>query len=146
MAFTFTTDKDPVSIFLGFDEVSSLLTSLDAVLKEKTDTVDFPLYNMFNLDEKNMVIELHVTGFRSKDIEISMKGCVLTITGKREVPYASATKVFGNAAFPDTFKKSFVLSNSINLNEIGYEDRSFTYIFRKNINKQRKRRTISYCL
>lgn len=123
MPISFNLEQDATPFFVGFDEFVSRFKSItDAIAEVSVNTATFPSYNMFKLDENNVVFEIFIPGFTSTDISIKMEGPVLNVSGKREVAYQSATKVFGNVEVPAEFNQKFIITDNYKLNEIGYED------------------------
>lgn len=121
--FQFTSDKDPVPFFIGFDNYSETLKKIVEFLNNPELASDkFPYYNMYKLDDRNYIIEMNVPGFKPKDIEISLEGTILQVKGTRQIPYAGAPKLFSSLDQVSEFTKKFILSDNMKINEIGFED------------------------
>lgn len=65
---------------VGFDRMANLL---DAAFRSDTASTGYPPYNIESLDDARYAITLAVAGFDRSELEISVEGGVLTVSGRK---------------------------------------------------------------
>lgn len=78
-----TKTKDYLSNWVGFEDV---FRTFDSILEgnKKFVTQSFPPYNIRRTSENSYVIEMAMAGFGKSDVEITMDGNQLKVSGKIE--------------------------------------------------------------
>ena len=91
---------DPFSI--GFDRV------IDEMLEVSKTVSKYPPYNIKKINDKKWVIEMAVAGFAKSDIEVTLNGNKLVVSGSAQEDEAEegvyAFKGIANRDFQHTFK------------------------------------------
>ena len=91
---------DPFSI--GFDRV------IDEMLEVSKTVSKYPPYNIKKINDKKWVIEMAVAGFAKSDIEVTLNGNKLVVSGSAQEDEAEegvyAFKGIANRDFSHTFK------------------------------------------
>lgn len=105
---------DPFSV--GFDKTFKLLSSqLENVGKNVTG---YPPYNIKKVDENKYVIELAVAGFSKTDIEVTLDGGKLTVSGKTkdssDLDNANVYYFYKGIA-ERAFTRTFTLADSVEI-------------------------------
>lgn len=105
---------DPFSV--GFDKTFKALASqLDGIGKALPG---YPPYNIKKVDENKYVIEMAVAGFAKTDLEVTLDGGKLTITGKTkdasDLDNANAYYFYKGIA-ERAFSRTFTLADSVEI-------------------------------
>ena len=105
---------DPFSI--GFDKTfKSLASQLDGIGKALPG---YPPYNIKKVEDDKYVIEMAVAGFAKTDLEITLDGGKLTITGKTkdasDLDSANAYYFYKGIA-ERAFTRTFTLADSVEI-------------------------------
>jgi len=74
---------------VGFDEFFQAA----ARMQESSNQTNYPPYNIVKYDSDNYAIEFAVAGFDFNDIDITMSGSNLTVTGKKKDDYDVESQV-----------------------------------------------------
>ena len=75
LAFNFPRDT-----FLGFDQLFNTLTEINPDVARGSG---YPPYNVIKKDDGHFLIEIAVAGFSKHDIDLTLEGGVLTVTGNK---------------------------------------------------------------
>ena len=78
LAFNFPRDT-----FLGFDQLFNTLTEINPDVARGSG---YPPYNVIKKDDGHFLIEIAVAGFSKHDIDLTLEGGVLTVTGMVGAP------------------------------------------------------------
>lgn len=119
---TYVLTKDLTPHFIGFEDFDKVMKSIVDAATTLDDQVKFPAYNIHKLNEQNYIVEMQLPGFKAANLQIEMTDTILTVSGSRKVPYASAQKLYGTIDVPETFEKKFIIPDSMIVNEIAFED------------------------
>jgi molecular chaperone IbpA len=76
LAFNFPRDT-----FLGFDQLFNTLTEINPDVARGSG---YPPYNVIKKDDGHFLIEIAVAGFSKHDIDLTLEGGVLTVTGNKK--------------------------------------------------------------
>lgn len=98
--------------FVGFDEMLDRLGRMD-IGKLKAST-NYPPYNIRKVSDNNYVIELAVAGFGKADIDVTIDGGTLTITGGVKSDSENQVYLFKGIA-DRSFKRSFTVADTIEI-------------------------------
>jgi len=109
---------DPFSI--GFDKTFKLLSSqLDGIGK---NLPGYPPYNIKKVDDNKYVIEMAVAGFAKTDIELTLDGSKLTISGntKDSSDMDKAQEYYYYKGIAErAFNRTFTLADTVVVNNVG---------------------------
>ena len=111
-----TTPNSPFSknfdaFTVGFDKLVEEIR--DASEKAKK-SVSYPPYNIKQVDENNYVIEMAVAGFAKTDIELTLEGNKLVVTGKSQDEAAPNTFLYKGIANRG-FTREFTLADKVEI-------------------------------
>jgi molecular chaperone IbpA len=88
---------------IGFNDI---FDELEKQTKQLTKAVTFPPYNIKQLSDSKYVIEMAVAGFAKTDIELTLEGNKLVVSGKaqeEEAPESFLHKGIANRGFTREF-------------------------------------------
>jgi molecular chaperone IbpA len=123
---------------VGFDRLLSTFEELDSVFETKTST--YPPYNLFKLSDELYKIELAVAGFREEELDVTVEGNKLYVSGHKvndsEVEYLHR----GLAA--RDFKNTFTLADTIVVDEVKLDYGILTVTLKNVIPEEKKPRKI----
>lgn len=102
-----TRSSFPVN-WVGFDSLFSELDRLSGVEK----TSNWPPYNIKKNSETSFSIEIALSGYSEKDIEISIKDSELVVQGK-PVPGEEQAEYLYKGIAERTFSRTFTLSSDV---------------------------------
>ena len=102
----FWRDISPFAV--GFDRTFDALSLL---ADSKSQTTNYPPYNIRKVSDEQYTIELAVAGFEEKDIEIEAEEDNLTIKGKR--PSKASEDWIHQGLSSRDFERKFVLSEDM---------------------------------
>ena len=100
--------RDISPFAVGFDRSLNVLSHL---ANSKTQTNNYPPYNIRKLTDDQYTIELAIAGFEEKDIDIELTEETLTITGKR--PEDASEGLVHQGLASRNFIRKFVLSEDM---------------------------------
>ncbi len=96
---------------LGFD---SLFAEFDRMLDSQEFTGNYPSYNIKQINQKNIAIEVDVANFNKKDIQVETTKNFLTIRGKNK-----KEKSDNNNPEENPFTRSFALTDNVTVKKAG---------------------------
>ena len=130
----------PVSV--GFD---SVFDHFESMFNESPSLhTNYPPYDILKTDEHSYVIELAVAGFSKKDIEVTVENGVLTVESDREDnAESSGQEIIHRGISKRYFKKSFSISDDVEIRGAELEDGLLRISMEKIIPESRKRKEIS---
>ena len=130
----------PVSV--GFD---SVFDHFESMFNESPSLhTNYPPYDILKTDEHSYVIELAVAGFSKKDIEVTVENGVLTVESDREGNAEnSGQEIIHRGISKRYFKKSFSISDDVEIRGAELEDGLLRISMEKIIPESRKRKEIS---
>ena len=130
----------PVSV--GFD---SVFDHFESMFNESPSLhTNYPPYDILKTDEHSYVIELAVAGFSKKDIEVTVENGVLTVESDREGnAESSGQEIIHRGISKRYFKKSFSISDDVEIRGAELEDGLLRISMEKIIPESRKRKEIS---
>ena len=101
----------PAGLGIGFDSMFDRLSRI----AEASDTGNYPPYNIIQEKENEVIVEMAVAGFNEHDLDISVDGNKLTITGKKDVKLDDAKYQHKGIAYRN-FERTFALADYIEVN------------------------------
>ena len=105
---------------------------------------NYPPYDIVKTDENSYVIELAVAGFSKKDIAVTVENGVLTVESDREGNIGnSGQEVIHRGISKRYFKKSFSVSDDVEIQGAELKDGLLRISMEKIIPESRKRKEIS---
>ena len=105
---------------------------------------NYPPYDIVKTDENSYVIELAVAGFSKKDIAVTVENGVLTVESDREGNIEnSGQEVIHRGISKRYFKKSFSVSDDVEIQGAELKDGLLRISMEKIIPESRKRKEIS---
>ena len=126
---------------VGFDRFNDLF---ETMLNDKNDRFDaYPPYNIEKSDEDNYRVVMAVAGFSDKDIDITVEGDQLTVSGKIVDTEEDEEKTYlhrGIAA--RTFTRTFRLADHIQVKEADMKDGLLAIDLERVIPEEKKPRMI----
>jgi len=130
----------PVSV--GFD---SVFDHFESMFNESPSLhTNYPPYDILKTDEHSYVIELAVAGFSKKDIAVTVENGVLTVESDREGNAEnSGQEIIHRGISKRYFKKSFSISDDVEIRGAELEDGLLRISMEKIIPESRKRKEIS---
>ena len=130
----------PVSV--GFD---SVFDHFESMFNESPSLhTNYPPYDILKTDEHSYVIELAVAGFSKKDIAVTVENGVLTVESDREGnAESSEQEIIHRGISKRYFKKSFSISDDVEIRGAELEDGLLRISMEKIIPESRKRKEIS---
>jgi|TARA_B100001079_G_C16260503_1_gene447543 molecular chaperone IbpA len=96
---------------IGFD---SLFAEFDRMLDSQEFTGNYPSYNIKQINQKNIAIEVDVANFNKKDIQVETTKNFLTIRGKNK-----KEKSDNNNPEENRFTRSFALTDNVTVKKAG---------------------------
>ena len=102
--------RDISPFAVGFDRT---FDALSIMANSKSQSVNYPPYNIRKVSDEQYTIELAVAGFDEKDIDVEVEGESLTITGNRPEDASEGLVHQGLAA--RSFIRKFVLSDDMEI-------------------------------
>ena len=134
LAFNFPRDT-----FLGFDQLFNTLTEINPDVARGSG---YPPYNVIKKDDGHFLIEIAVAGFSKHDIDLTLEGGVLTVTGntkagtdKREYTHRGISA--------RGFERAFTLADTIKVIGADIVDGLLVIILENNIPEEDKPQTIN---
>ena len=130
----------PVSV--GFD---SVFDHFESMFNESPSLhTNYPPYDILKTDEHSYVIELAVAGFSKKDIKVTVENGVLTVESDLEDnAESSGQEIIHRAISKRYFKKSFSISDDVEIRGAELKDGLLRISMEKIIPESRKRKEIS---
>ena len=130
----------PISVGFDsmFDHFESMFDGAPAL------HANYPPYDIVKTDENSYVIELAVAGFSKKDIAVTVENGVLTVESDREGNIEnSGQEVIHRGISKRYFKKSFSVSDDVEIQGAELKDGLLRISMEKIIPESRKRKEIS---
>jgi molecular chaperone IbpA len=139
MTLTLTSMPQMVTRYIGFEKLfEDLQTMTDSSSIDK-----YPPHNIIKINESQYFIELALSGFSKKEIEIILKENVLTITGqKKELTRDEVNNYLYRGIGTRSFTKKFQLSDTIVVCASSYIDGVLKIILENVIPESKKPRKI----
>ena len=100
--------RDISPFAVGFDRT---FDALSIMANSKSQSVNYPPYNIRKVSDEQYTIELAVAGFEEEDVDVEVQGETLTISGKRSNEASEGLVHQGLAS--RNFVRKFVLSDDI---------------------------------
>ena len=102
--------RDISPFAVGFDRT---FDALSIMANSKSQSVNYPPYNIRKVSDEKYTIELAVAGFDEEDIDVEVEGESLTISGNRPADASEGLVHQGLAA--RSFIRKFVLSDDMEI-------------------------------
>jgi len=102
--------RDISPFAVGFDRT---FDALSIIANSKSQSVNYPPYNIRKVSDEKYTIELAVAGFDEEDIDVEVEGESLTISGNRPEDASEGLVHQGLAA--RSFIRKFVLSDDMEI-------------------------------
>jgi molecular chaperone IbpA len=102
--------RDISPFAVGFDRT---FDALSIMANSKSQSVNYPPYNIRKVSDEKYTIELAVAGFDEEDIDVEVEGESLTISGNRPEDASEGLVHQGLAA--RSFIRKFVLSDDMEI-------------------------------
>ena len=100
--------RDISPFAVGFDRT---IDALSIMANSKSQSVNYPPYNIRKVSDEKYTIELAVAGFEEEDIDVEVQGETLTITGDR--PKEASEGILHQGLVSRNFIRKFVLSDDM---------------------------------
>lgn len=122
--------------FIGFDQ---LFDTLDKQLS--TETITYPPYNYIKIDDDNYMLEFAVAGFNKDELTVTKDNNKLIVSGKKDKK--SDLNYIHKGISNRTFKISFELSDTVNINKASFENGILTVELHREIPEELKPKIIT---
>jgi molecular chaperone IbpA len=66
------------------DPIYQTMIGFENMLNRAHSTSTYPPYNLYKCDDHNYVIEIAVSGWKKSELDVSLAGTTLTVTGTKE--------------------------------------------------------------
>ena len=100
--------RDISPFAVGFDRT---FDALSIMANSKSQSVNYPPYNIRKVSDEQYTIELAVAGFDEQDIDVEVEGETLTIKGKN--PNEASEGLLHQGLAARSFVRKFVLSDDM---------------------------------
>tara|TARA_B110000914_G_scaffold50104_1_gene42901 strand:+ start:174 stop:626 length:453 start_codon:yes stop_codon:yes gene_type:complete len=133
LAFNFPRDT-----FLGFDQLFNTLTEINPDVARGSG---YPPYNVIKKDDGHFLIEIAVAGFSKNDIDLTLEGGVLTVTGNKKTG-TDKREYTHRGISARGFERAFTLADTIKVIGADIVDGLLVIILENNIPEEDKPQTI----
>ena len=134
LAFNFPRDT-----FLGFDQLFNTLTEINPDVARGSG---YPPYNVIKKDDGHFLIEIAVAGFSKNDIDLTLEGGVLTVTGNKKAG-TDKREYTHRGISARGFERAFTLADTIKVIGADIVDGLLVIILENNIPEEDKPQTIN---
>ena len=134
LAFNFPRDT-----FLGFDQLFNTLTEINPDIARGSG---YPPYNVIKKDDGHFLIEIAVAGFSKNDIDLTLEGGVLTVTGNKKTG-TDKREYTHRGISARGFERAFTLADTIKVIGADIVDGLLVIILENNIPEEDKPQTIN---
>jgi molecular chaperone IbpA len=134
LAFNFPRDT-----FLGFDQLFNTLTEINPDVARGSG---YPPYNVIKKDDGHFLIEIAVAGFSKHDIDLTLEGGVLTVTGNKKTG-TDKREYTHRGISARGFERAFTLADTIKVIGADIVDGLLVIILENNIPEEDKPQTIN---
>lgn len=100
--------RDISPFAVGFDRT---FDALSIMANSKSQSINYPPYNIRKVSDKKYTIELAIAGFDEEDIDVEVQGETLTISGKR--PNEASDGLLHQGLAARNFVRKFVISDDM---------------------------------
>ena len=129
----YTTLNNPWSI--GFEDVFRQLEEVHSAMSGD----NYPPHNIVKIDDDHYAVELAVAGFSEKDIDVSVKDRVLTVSGSKEDTRTYVHKGVSTRKFVRTF----TLNEHVDVKDASLADGILSIELERNVPEAERPRKIS---
>ena len=139
---TYNIWKDLRPYSVGFD---SLFNHFNLHLDHSKSAVNFPPYNIVEVDNFNWKIEMALAGFGKKDIEIEYSNNLLTVESVKDEDTKEVEEndgVLFKGISKRQFKKTFTLADDVVINGAELKDGMLVIDLEKIVPEEKKTRQI----
>jgi molecular chaperone IbpA len=133
LAFNFPRDT-----FLGFDQLFNTLTEINPDVARGSG---YPPYNVIKKDDGHFLIEIAVAGFSKHDIDLTLEGGVLAVTGNKKTG-TDKREYTHRGISARGFERAFTLADTIKVIGADIVDGLLIIILENNIPEEDKPQTI----
>jgi molecular chaperone IbpA len=96
--------------FIGFDDIfNELNRTINATQKQD----NYPPHNIIRIGETQFQIELAVAGFAEDELDVALKGRMLTVRGERQRPTDDTHEYLHRGIASRDFERSFPLAENV---------------------------------
>ena len=134
LAFNFPRDT-----FLGFDQLFNTLTEINPDVARGSG---YPPYNVIKKDDGHFLIEIAVAGFSKHDIDLTLEGGVLAVTGNKKTG-TDKREYTHRGISARGFERAFTLADTIKVIGADIVDGLLVIILENNIPEEDKPQTIN---
>ena len=134
LAFNFPRDT-----FLGFDQLFNTLTEINPDVARGSG---YPPYNVIKKDDGHFLIEIAVAGFSKHDIDLTLEGGVLAVTGNKKTG-TDKREYTHRGISARGFERAFTLADTIKVIGADIVDGLLIIILENNIPEEDKPQTIN---
>ena len=128
----------PLSV--GFDDVFNHFESMFDY--DTVNVSNYPPYNIVKTGDNKYDVEVALAGFNKKDINVSVENGMLTIESKEDKSKDKDGEVIHKGISKRYFKKSFTISDDVEVKGAELKDRMLRVSMEKIIPEAKKLRTI----
>lgn len=125
---------------VGFDRFNDLFESMLSETDERFES--YPPYNIEKLGEDEYRISIAVAGFSEKDLDITVEGDRLMISGGNHNPEDKAKNFLHRGIAKRSFQRSFRLEDHVHVESAELKDGLLTVALRREIPEEKKPRAI----
>lgn len=94
---------------IGFDSVFDEIMRMSSAQQ----SLNYPPYNVLKMDDNNFVVQLAVAGFDEGDVQISVEGQVLTISGSTNKDNKYGAEYLVRGISMRNFERTFTLAEHV---------------------------------
>lgn len=94
---------------IGFDSVFDEIMRMSSAQQ----SLNYPPYNVLKIDDNNFVVQLAVAGFDEGDVQISVEGQVLTISGSTNKDNKYGAEYLVRGISMRNFERTFTLAEHV---------------------------------
>lgn len=123
---------------VGFDRLLSTFDELDTLFEGKK-TPTYPPYNIYKINDDLYHITLAVAGFLKSELDVTVEGNKLTVTGKKQDDVVKVEYLHQGLAYRD-FKNTFTLADTIQVEDVHLENGMLTIELKNVIPEHKKPR------
>jgi len=111
-------NKEFYPFTVGFDSMFKQINDMSKTMQKVIPQTNFPPYNIKKVKENKYVIEMAVAGFSKSDIEVTLDGNNLIISGNSKNDDSVSNENFIYKGIADrSFKRMFTLEDKIEIKD-----------------------------
>lgn len=120
--------------FIGYND---FFNEVDHFLNSGTTPVGYPPYNVVQLSEYEVQIELAVAGFKPEEVKVSATEGILVITGNQETPREARNYSYRGISGRN-FERTFRLADYWEVKDAAFENGILTVTLKQELPEEHK--------